>query len=54
MTANDLRIGSILKDLNGYEHKVIRFDGIFIITTYGKGENWLVPSHLKYEKLVKY
>lgn len=54
MTANDLRIGSVLRDLNGAEHKVIRFDGIFIITTYGRGENWLVPSHLEHETLVKY
>ena len=54
MTKNDLRIGSVLRDLNGKEHTVIRFDGIFTITTYGKGENWLVDSHLKSETLVKY
>ena len=54
LTRNDLRIGSVLKDINGAEHTVNRFDGIFIITTYGNGENWLVPSHLRYEKLVKY
>lgn len=54
MTANNLRIGSVLRDLNGAEHTVIRFDGIFIVTTYGRGENWLVPSHLEYETLVKY
>lgn len=54
MTRNDLRIGTVLKDLNGNLHTVIRFDGIFIITTYGKGENWMVPSHLKYEQIVKY
>ena len=50
----DLRIGSVLRDLNGFEHTVIRFEGIFIISTYGNGENWLVPSHLQYEELVKY
>ena len=54
MTREDLKIGSILEDLNGNKHTVIRFDGIFIITTYGNGENWLVNEHLKYEKLVKY
>ena len=54
MTHKDLRIGSILEDLNGCQHTVIRFDGIFTITTYGRGENWLVDSHLKWEKLVKY
>ena len=54
LTRNDLRVGSVLKDLNGAEHTVKRFDGIFIITTYGNGENWLVPSHLKYEELVRY
>lgn len=54
MTRNDLRIGTVLKDLDGNFHTVIRFDGIFIITTYGKGENWMVPSHLKYEQIVKY
>ena len=54
MKQKDLRIGSILMDLNGNKHTVIRFDGIFTITTYGKGENWLVDSHLKHEKLIKY
>lgn len=54
LTRNDLRVGSVLKDLNGAEHTVKRFEGIFIITTYGKGENWLVPSHLQYEELVRY
>ena len=54
LQASDLRIGSVLKDLNGVEHTVKRFDGIFIITTYGNGENWLVPSHLQYEELVRY
>lgn len=54
LTRNNLRVGSVLKDLNGAEHMVKRFEGIFIITTYGRGENWLVPSHLKYEELVKY
>lgn len=55
MSKNDLRIGSVLKDLNGKEHTVLRFEGCFIITTYGnKGENWLVDEHLKYETLVKY
>ena len=54
LTRNDLRVGSILKDLNCAEHTVIRFEGIYIITTYGNGENWLVPTHLQYEELVKY
>lgn len=54
MTQKDLRIGSILKDLNGEEHTVVRFEGIFTVTSYGKGENWLVDSHLKSETLVKY
>lgn len=54
MTKNDLRIGSVLEDMNGKQHKVIRFDGIFIVTTYGRGENWLVESHLKNEKLIEY
>ena len=54
LKASDLRIGSILKDLNGAEHTVKRFDGIFIITSYGRGENWLVPGRLQYEELVRY
>lgn len=54
MTQRDLRVGSVLQDLNGEQHTVIRFDGIFTVTTYGKGENWLVDSNLKYESLVKY
>ena len=54
MTQKDLRIGSVLEDLNGEKHTVIRFDGIFTVTTYGNGENWLVDSHLEHEKLVKY
>lgn len=55
MTQKDLRIGSVLEDLNGSKHTVIRFEGIFTVTTYsGKGEVWLVDSHLKHEKLVKY
>jgi hypothetical protein len=54
MTQKDLRIGSVLEDMNGEKHTVIRFDGIFTVTTYGNGENWLVDSHLKYEKLIKY
>lgn len=54
LTKNDLRIGSVLKDLNGAELTVIRFEGIFIIATYGRGEAWMVDSHLKYKKLVKY
>lgn len=54
MKREDLRIGSVLEDLNGARHTVIRFDGIFTITTYGNGENWLVDSHLKYDKLVLY
>lgn len=51
---SDLRIGSILVDLNGSEHTVIKFYKGFVITTYGRGENWLVESHLKWERLVKY
>ena len=54
LTHKDLRIGSVLEDLNGNQHTVIRFDGIFTVTAYGRGENWLVDSHLKYEKLVSY
>ncbi len=54
MTRDDLRLGSVLKDLNGCEHVVIRFEGPFIVTSYGSGENWLVESHLKYETLVQY
>lgn len=54
MTQNDLRIGSVLEDLNGKKHTVIRFEGIFTVTTYGNGENWLVDSHLKHEKLIQY
>lgn len=50
----NLRIGSILEDVNGERHTVIRFEGIFTVTTYGNGENWLVDSHLKDEKLIKY
>lgn len=50
----NLREGSILEDLNGNKLTVIRFQDIFIVTTYGNGENWLVPSHLKYKKLIKY
>lgn len=54
MTREALRIGSKLKDMNGQEHTVIRFEGPFIVTTYGSGENWLVESHLKHEILVQY
>ena len=54
ITQKELRVGSVLKDLNGYEHTVIRFDGIFTVTTYGRGENWLVDEHLKHETLVKF
>lgn len=50
----DLRVGSVLKDINGEEHTVIRFEKGFVITTYGNGENWLVESHLKWETLAKY
>lgn len=53
MKITDLKVGSILKDLNGAEHKVIRFEKGFVITTYGNGENWLLPSHLEYEELVR-
>ena len=54
MTIHDLRVGSILRDLNGHEHTVIGFEGLFVVTTYGSGENWLVESQLKYETLVQY
>ena len=54
MTQKDLRVGSVLRDLAGQEHTVIRFEGIFTVTTYGNGECWLVNSHLKHETLVKY
>ena len=54
LNKNDLRVGSVLRDLNGSEHTVIRIEDVFIITTYGNGENWLVESHLEYETLVKY
>lgn len=54
MTKNDLRIGSIIKDLNEKDLTVIRFESIFTIATYGKGEVWLVDSHLKHYEIVKY
>ena len=54
MTKNDLRLGSILKDINGVELTVIRFEEIFTIATYGNGEVWLVDSHLKHYTLVEY
>lgn len=54
MTQKDLRIGSVLEDMNGCRHTVIRFDGIFTVTTYGRGENWMVDEHLKWQKLIKY
>ena len=54
VTRKNLRVGSVLEDLNGERHTVIRLDDYFIVTTYGKGENWLVDSHLKYESLIKY
>ena len=54
VTRKNLRVGSVLEDMNGERHTVIRFDGIFTVTTYGNGENWLVDSHLKDEKLIKY
>lgn len=54
ITQKDLRIGSILEDQNGERHTVIRFEGIFTVTTYGNGENWLVDSHLEHETLIKY
>lgn len=49
-----LRVGSVLKDINGNKHTVIRIEGMWIITTYGRGENWLLPSHLKWERVIKY
>lgn len=54
MSQKDLRIGSVLEDLNGHQHVVIRFEGIFTVTTYVRGENWLVDTHLRQEKLIKY
>lgn len=54
LNKNGLRVGSVLRDLNGSEHTVIRIEDVFIITTYGNGENWLAESHLEYETLVKY
>ena len=54
VTRKNLRVGSVLEDMNGKRHTVIRLDDYFIVTTYGKGENWLVDSHLKYESLIKY
>ena len=54
VTRKNLRVGSVLEDLNGERHTVIRLDDYFIVTTYGKGEIWLVDSHLKYESLIKY
>lgn len=53
VTRKNLRVGSVLEDMNGERHTVIRL-GDFIVTTYGNGENWLVDSHLKYESLIKY
>ena len=50
----DLRIGSLLEDMNGERHTVIGFYKIFVITTYGKGENWLLPFNLATERLIKY
>lgn len=57
ITQKDLRVGSVLEDVNGYRHTVKRFNGIFTITKYnedGCGELWLVDSHLQYEKLIQY
>lgn len=54
ITRKDLRIGSIIEDLNGKHLTVIRFEGIFTVATYGRGEDWLVDSHLAGYKLVKY
>lgn len=54
VTRKNLRVGSVLEDVNGERHTVIRFEGIFTVTTYGNGENWLVDSNLKDEKLIKY
>ena len=38
VTRKNLRVGSVLEDLNGERHTVIRLDDYFIVTTYGKGE----------------
>lgn len=54
VTRKNLRVGSVLEDMNGERHTVIRFEGIFTVTTYGNGENWLVDSHLRHETLIKY
>lgn len=51
----DVRVGSILRDLNGELHTVLRFEGgVFIVTTYGRGETYLVETHLRSEELVRY
>lgn len=54
----NLRVGSILEDANGKRRTVIRFEGLFTVTTsmYGCGENWILDSSLENEKwkLIKY
>lgn len=52
-----VRKGSIIQDLNGCNLTVDRFEGIFAVAKYdpnGTGEVWLVPTHLKGYKLIKF
>ena len=54
---NQLKPGSVIEDLTGNKltvKKVVSDAGIrFVIATYGKGEDWLVPSHLEHYSLIK-
>ena len=54
MTQKDLRVGSKFTDINGVAHVVVRFEGIFTITSEGKGEIWWVDSHMNHCKLIEY
>lgn len=57
MTKKDIRIGSVLRDLNGEDLTVVKFDGAWTIAKYdvnGAGEIWLVDSHLEGYELVTY
>jgi hypothetical protein len=54
MTKDNLRVGSILRDLNGNLLTVIKLQGDWTIATYGRGEVWLVDSHLEHYELVEY
>ena len=44
----------ILRDLNGHLLTVIKMQGDWTIATYGRGEVWLVDSHLEHYELVEY